>query len=97
MNKILKIIWDKNIKTNKPKVLLKISPIKLGGGALHLTTSTFGEKGHIFHSLSWKKGHFALCDTTPLPPDFYALGASKLSTFTECQSTLSVLPQRFYW
>ena len=27
-----------------------------GGGALHLKTSTFGEKkGTFFHSLSWKK------------------------------------------
>ena len=32
--------------------------VNLGGGALHLKTSTFGEKGHIFHSLSWKKGYF---------------------------------------
>ena len=29
---------------------------KLRGGALHLKTSTFGEKkGTFFHSLSWKK------------------------------------------
>ena len=32
--------------------------VNLGEGGLHLKTSTLGEKGHIFHSLSWKKRHF---------------------------------------
>ena len=59
-----------------------------GGGALNLKTSTLGEKEYIFHSLSWKKGHFeekvghfVLCETTPLPPDFYTLGAKQTINF----------------